>query len=104
MTEVKVGGLAGRQADVTIADCALAACGGVVGADVAVLGISGLTWGGSPGERFRIITVKVGDALVTILISLESTETHSVRQLEDMISFGEQLLDGVHFPIPSATS
>jgi class 3 adenylate cyclase len=103
-TDVEVGGLPARQVDVTIADSALAACGGVVGADVSVFGIGGETWGAAGGERFRLIAVQVGDATVTILISLDWAQAHSVQQLEAMMEFGEQLLAGVHFPVPAGSA
>jgi hypothetical protein len=96
---VEIDGRLSQQADVTISESALAACSGIAGADVGVFGIGGQTWGGAGGERFRLLAVTVGDEPVTILISLDWTQAHSVQQLEDMIEFGQSVVDRMHFTI-----
>ena len=94
---VTVGGYEGTQVDVTVSDAALAACGGLVGADVPIFRAGDEVWGASPGERFRLITVDVGDEVVTIVLSTDWTETPSVQELEDLLAVGQRLLDSVGF-------
>ena len=94
---VTVGGYEGTQVDVIVADSALAACGGLVGADVPIFRAGDEVWGASPGERFRLVTVDVGDEVVTIVLSTDWTETPSVQELEDLLVVGERLLGSVRF-------
>jgi class 3 adenylate cyclase len=94
---VEVGGVTGTQVDVTIADGAQAACGGVVGAEVPVFGLGDEIWHASPGERFRLVSVEVGGQEVTVLLSIDWTETHSVQELEDLLALGQSLLATVEF-------
>ena len=94
----EVGGYAARQADVTVNEGALAACGGLVGADAAVFVLGDETWSATPGERFRLISVIVGDAEITILLSLDWTQVHSVQEMEDLFALGQNVLDRVEFP------
>jgi class 3 adenylate cyclase len=94
---VNVGGVPGIQADVTIADGAQAACGGLVGADIPVFVLGDETWSASPGERFRLVAVVVSGQEVAVLTSIDWTQTHSVQELEDMFAVGQQLLATVEF-------
>jgi class 3 adenylate cyclase len=94
---VQVGGLAARQVDITILEGALAACGGFVGTDVSVFRIGDEIWGATPGERFRVIAVTVGAQAVTVLLSLDWTQTQSVQELEDILALGRRVLDSVEF-------
>ena len=94
---VQVGGAPGEQADITIADGALAACGGLVGSEVAVLGAGDEVWRASPGERFRLISVDVDGEAVTILLSTEWTESQSVQELEDLLGLGQDVVDSIRF-------
>jgi class 3 adenylate cyclase len=94
---VDIGGSAGQQVDVSIDNGALAACGGLVGADVPVFRAGDEVWGAIPGERFRLITLDVQGEPVTIALSLEGTETHSVQELEEMYGVAGRLLDTVGF-------
>jgi class 3 adenylate cyclase len=96
-TPVEVGGLPGRQVDVIVAEGALAACGGLVGAEVGVFGVGDEVWSATPGERFRLVAVPVGGDAVTILTSIDWTQTHSVQELEDMFALGASLLETVEF-------
>jgi hypothetical protein len=68
-----------------------------------VFGIGGQTWGAAGGERFRLLAMTVGDDPVTILISLDWTQTRSVQQLEDMIEFGQAVVDSLQFTIRKPT-
>jgi len=93
----EVGGLAARQVDVTIADGAQAACGGIVGADIPVFVLGDETWQASAGERFRLIAFDVEGQEVTVLVSIDWTKTHSVQELENMFHLGDGLLATVEF-------
>lgn len=99
--DVSVGGLPGTQVDVTVLESALAACGGLVGQDASVFIIGDETWGATPGERFRLVAVPVGGTPVTILTSLDWTETQSVQELEDMLGLGRRFMDSVQFAGPT---
>jgi class 3 adenylate cyclase len=101
---VTVSGLPGRQVDVTISEGSLAACGGLVGAEVAVFGLGDETWSAAPGERFRLVSVTVGDQEVTVLMSIDWSQAHSVPELEGLFGIGSKLLDTVRFEMePSAS-
>ena len=93
----QVGGYTGQQVDVTVADGVLAACGGLAGAEAAIFGAGEEVWGASPGERFTIIAVGVGDQAVTILLSTDWTQTPSVQELENLLEHGQRVLDSVGF-------
>ena len=92
-----IGEYQGDQVDVTVSEGALAACGGLVGADVPIFRTGDEVWGASPGEQFRVATVKVGDEVVTIVLSTDWTATPSVQELEDLLDVGQRLLDSVRF-------
>ena len=94
---VQVGGFPGQQVDVTVADGALAACGGLVGGEVPVFIIGDEVWRAAPGERFRVISVNVDDQPVTFLLSTDWTQTPSVQELEDLLDLGQRVLDSVEF-------
>lgn len=94
---VRIGGYTGQQVDVAVADGALAACGGLAGGDVAVLGLGGEIWGATSGERFRLSALVVGDQSVTILQSIDWTQTPSVQELVGFYQLGGRLLDNVRF-------
>jgi class 3 adenylate cyclase len=93
----EVDGWPGEQVDVTVKDGALAACGGLVGSEVAVLGAGEEVWRASPGERFRLVSVDVGDEAVTILMSTDWTQTQSVQELEDLIELGQDVVGSLDF-------
>jgi class 3 adenylate cyclase len=95
-----IGGFSGTQVDVTVSDGALAACAGLVGADVPILRAGDEVWGASPGERFRLIAVDVGGEPVTIVLSTDWTDTPSVQESEDLLAIGQRLLDSVRFDGP----
>jgi len=94
---VQVGGFAAQQVDVTASAGALAACGGLAGADVTLFGVGGETWKVSSGERFRLISVPVGDQAVTIVLSVDWTETRSVQEMEQLFEAGQRIVDSVGF-------
>jgi class 3 adenylate cyclase len=100
---VTVGGLPAEQVDVTIAEGALAACGGLVGADAAVFGLGDETWSATPGERFRLVSVLVGGDEVTILMSIDWAQAHSVPELESLFALGSRLIETVEFSEPTAS-
>jgi class 3 adenylate cyclase len=93
----QLGGSAGRQVDVTVTDAALAACGGLVGADVGVFVAGGEVWGATSGERFKLVSVMVGNEPVTVVLSLDWTQTSSVSELEGMFQLGGRILNTVDF-------
>ena len=92
-----VSGAAGQQADITVADASLAACGGLAGADVPIFRAGGEIWGATPGERFRVVAVRVADQPITMVLSLDWTETHSVQELEELLQLGQRVVDSVEF-------
>jgi hypothetical protein len=104
---VDVGGSTGQQVDVAIADGALAACGGLVGADVPLFRVGDDVWGASPGERFRLITLKAGDEPLTLALSLDWPQMHSLQELEELFGLGRRVIDSVEFveasPRPEAS-
>lgn len=95
---VHVGGFPGQQVDVTVADGALAACGGLVGGDVPIFVIGDEVWRAVSGERFRLISVGVGGQPVTFLLSTDWTQTPSIQQLEGLLELGQRVLDSVEVP------
>ena len=94
---VPVGGVTGQQVDVTVAEGALAACGGLSGAEVSLFGVGQETWRVSSGERFRLISVPVGAQPVTIVLSVDWTQTHSVQEMEALFEAGQHVIDSVRF-------
>jgi class 3 adenylate cyclase len=94
----QVGGIAAKEVDITVSQAALAACGGLAGADVSVFDTGGEVWGAVPGERFRLIAVTVGDQPVTIVISSDWSKTPSVQQLEQVYALAQVIIDSVVFP------
>ncbi|HEX6867148.1 MAG TPA: adenylate/guanylate cyclase domain-containing protein [Candidatus Limnocylindrales bacterium] len=95
--QTTVGGFDARQVDVVVSDGALAACGGLVGTDVPIFRAGDEVWGATPGERFRVVAVDVGDEVVTMVLSTDWTETPAVQELEDLLVVGGRLLDSVRF-------
>jgi len=96
-TPLPVGGVTGQQVDVTVSDGALAACGGLTGAEVSLFGVGQETWRVSSGERFRLISVPVGGRPVTIVVSVDWTQTHSVQEMEDLFEASQHVIDTVRF-------
>jgi class 3 adenylate cyclase len=92
-----VGGLTAQQVDVTVSESALAACGGLVGGEVAVFSAADEVWRASPSERFRLISVAVGDQAVTVLMSTDWTQTQSVQEQEELFGLGQRVVDSVKF-------
>ncbi len=93
----QLGGAAGRQAKVTVSEGAQAACGGLVGAGVGVFVAGGEVWQAAPGELFKVISVTVRGDPVTVLLSLDWTQTHSVQEVQDMFQLGGSILNTVDF-------
>jgi class 3 adenylate cyclase len=94
---VQVGSLTGQQVDVGVSEGALAACGGVAGQDVSLFVAGKEIWGASPGERFRLISLPVGDQAVTIVLSTDWEQTHSVQEMENLFERGQQIINTVRF-------
>lgn len=92
-----VDGFAGQMVNVTISEGALAACGGLVGGEVAVLRAGDESWKASPGERFRMLAVEVGGQTVTLLLSLDWSQSQSVDELENFFESGERVMQSVKF-------
>jgi class 3 adenylate cyclase len=93
----EVDGFTGQQVDVTVSEGALAACGGLVGGEVALFGVGEDVWRASPGERFRLVSVDVEGQAVTLLLSADWTQSQSVQELEDLLLLGGRILDSVEF-------
>lgn len=93
----QVGGLAAERADISVVDGALAACGGLVGSEVAIFAAGEEVWSASPGERFRLISVDVEGEAVTILLSTDWSATQSVQELEDLLELGEDVIQSIEF-------
>lgn len=94
---VTVAGVSGEQVDVTVTDGALAACGGLVGSEVAIFGAGDEVWRAASGERFRVMAIDVGGAAVTILMSIDWTASQSVQELEDLLELGQRIVDSLAF-------
>ena len=94
---VQVGGFTGQQVDIIVSEGALAACGGVAGQDVSIFLAGDDVWGATPGERFRLISVPVGDQAVTIILSTDWEQTRSVQEMENLFEYGQHVLDRVTF-------
>lgn len=98
---VQVSGITAQQAEITVSDGAQAACGGLVGGGVALFGVGQEIWRVSSGERFRLISVPVGDEAVTIVLSVDWTQTHSVQEMEALFELGERIVASAAFvPAP----
>ena len=83
--------------DVTVSDGVFAACGGMPGGEAAIFGAGDEVWSASPGERFEVISVVVGDQAVTILLSTDWTEIPSVQELENLLEHGQRVIETVGF-------
>jgi len=93
----QVGGYTAGRVDVTVSDGVLAACGGVAVGEAAIFGAGGEVWGASPGERFTVVSVGVGDEAVTIVLSTDWTQIPSVQELENLLDYGQRIIDSVEF-------
>ena len=93
----EVGGFPGQRVDVTVSDGVLAACGGMAGGEAAIFRAGDEVWSASPGERFRLISVVVGDQAVTIVMSTDWTQIPSVQELENLLERGQRVIDSVEF-------
>ena len=99
--DVQVGGFTGQRVDVTVSDGVLAACGGLVGGDVALFGVGEAAehevWRVTPGERFRLISVDVEGQAVAIALSTDWTTIPSVQELENLLELGQRIIDTASF-------
>ena len=93
----EVGGFTGQQVDVTVSEGVFAACGGMPGGEAAIFRAGTEIWSASPGERFELISVVVGDQPVTIVMSTDWTQTPSVQELETLLARAEHIVDSVEF-------
>jgi class 3 adenylate cyclase len=96
-TATQVGGLAGNQAEVAIAEGAQAACGGLVGSGIGVFVAGGEVWRALPGEHFRVLSVGSGSRAVTLVVSADWSEPPSVQQLDSLEELGNRILARVTF-------
>ena len=94
---VRIGGYTGRQVDIGVSEASLAACGGLVSGGATLFRAAGEVWEATPGERFRLIAVGVGNAAVTMVVSIDWTQTPSVQELENLLQLGQRILDSVRF-------
>jgi class 3 adenylate cyclase len=94
---VQVGGYPGQQAEITVDQDALAACGGLAGAEVPVFGAGDEVWSAASSERFRLISVDVAGQTVTILLAADYTQTPSTQELENLLELGQRVVDSVGF-------
>lgn len=94
---IAVGELTGQQVEVTVASGALAACGGLVGADVPLFVVGEEVWGASSSERFSLVVLDVGGQAVTIVLSTDFPNIQSVTELENLRKVHQYVLDSVRF-------
>ena len=94
---VRVGGYVGRRVDVTVADGALAACGGLAGGGASIFSVQGQTWSAVSGERFTLMAIDVNGQAVTIVLSTDWTQTPSVQEVESLLVLGMRILDRAKF-------
>jgi len=95
---IEIGGVTGRQVEVAVSEGALAACGGLAGADVPVFAAGGEVWRAASGERFRLVSLAVDGQAVTILISTDWTRTPSVQQMGINLELANHVLSTVQWP------
>jgi class 3 adenylate cyclase len=99
---VVVGGTSGLQVDVTVSDAVLAACGGLVGGDVPIFAVgegnAREVWRGAPGERFRLVSLAVGEEAVALVLSADQTQSPSVTEFEQLMQLGQRIFDSTRFP------
>ena len=93
----QIGAHTGEQVEVNVSEGVLAACGGLAGADASIFRAGDEVWGAASGERFRLISVGVGDQAMAILLSTDWTQIPSVQELEDLYAIGQEVLDSVRF-------
>ena len=55
----QAGGYPGQRVEITVNQDALAACGGLAGAEVPIFGAGDEVWSAASSERFRLISVDV---------------------------------------------
>jgi class 3 adenylate cyclase len=94
---VRVGGFTGRKVDVSVADGALAACGGLAGSGASIFSVGGQTWSAASGERFNLWSIDVKGQAVTIVVSTDWTQTPSVQELQSLLVLGQQIIDSAAF-------
>jgi class 3 adenylate cyclase len=94
---VRIGGFVGREVEVDVHDEALAACGGLAGAEVTIFAVGKDIWSAASGERFRLIIVDVSGSAVTIAISADWAQTPSVQELESLFAYGERIVASARF-------
>ena len=99
---VVVGGTSGLQVDITVSEGTLAACGGLVGGEVPLFavgeGAAREIWRAAPGERFRLISLAVGDEAVALVLSADWTQIPSVPEFEQLMQLGQRIFDSTRFP------
>ena len=94
---VEVGELTGQQVEVSVAPEALAACGGLVGAEVPLFVVGEEVWGAASSEQFSLLALGVGNQAVTIVLSTDFPNAQSVPELENLRKVHEHVLDSVRF-------
>lgn len=97
VSPINVGGSSGLSADVTVAEGALAACGGFGDGDVALFPVGDDLWRAQPGERFRLQSVDVDGQTVTVLIGGDQSPARSVSELEAFFEFSDRVVQSVNF-------
>jgi class 3 adenylate cyclase len=94
---VAVGGYTGQQVDISIPPEVLAACGGLAGGDVGLFIAGNEVVGFMSGERFRLISLAVGEQTVAIVTRADWTQTPSVPEFESVLQQGQLVIDSVRF-------
>ena len=94
---VEVGGVTGEQVDITVSDGVLAACGGLAGSEAAILQAGEEVWSASPGERFRLVSLSVGDQAMAIVLSTDWIDTPAVQELEALYALAQKILDSAEY-------
>jgi hypothetical protein len=92
----RVGGREGFVLDVSIAQNALAACGGFAAGEVALFPVADEPWGAAPEERVRIVAIEVDGATVSFLMSQDDSPAGSVvTPLEAFFEYAQRVVDSV---------
>ncbi len=99
---VVVGGTSGLQVDVTVSEGVLAACGGLVGGEVPLFAVgegpAREIWRAAPGERFRLVSLAIGDEAVALVLSADWAQSPSITEFEQLMQLGQRFFDSTQFP------
>jgi hypothetical protein len=55
-------------------------------------------WRAAPVERFRLISLAVGDEAVAVVLSADWAQIPSVTEFEQLMQLGQRVFDSTRFP------